>query len=148
MKTGFNCFGQEAPLLVQPTLAKVAGLHEAIFLHKLDYWLHRRPHLRDDRYWVYNTYEEWNNQFPFWSIRTIKRIVSGLRKDGIIETTDRYNSIPVDRTLWYTICYETLQKRCGIAQSANLEQSEVEREGQTVTYEQDTLPLWSDDSPP
>ena len=146
MKTGINWFDQESPLLVQPAMAKAIGLHEALFVQQLDYWLHRHPHIRNQQKWVYNTYEEWNNQFPFWSIRTIKRIVSGLRKDGIIETTDRYNPIPVDRTLWYTICYETLQKRCGISQSANLEHSEVAQGGQLVTYEQDSLPLWGDDN--
>ncbi len=84
MKTGINWFGQESPLLVQPAMAKAIGLHEALFVQQLDYWLHRHPHIRNERKWIYNTYEEWHNQFPFWSIRTIKRIVSGLRKNGII----------------------------------------------------------------
>jgi hypothetical protein len=88
-----------------PSLAKLIGLNEAIFLQQLHYWLIKSQHEYDGRKWVYNTFEEWQKQLPFWSIITIKRIVQSLRKAGLVSTTAQYNKMQVDRTLWYTIDY-------------------------------------------
>lgn len=95
----------EPPLQVLPSLAKLIGLNEAIFLQQLHYWLIKSQHEYDGRKWVYNTFEEWQKQLPFWSIITIKRIVQSLRKAGLVSTTAQYNKMQVDRTLWYTIDY-------------------------------------------
>lgn len=95
----------ENPILVLPTLAAKIGLNEAIFLQQLHYWLRQTQHWRDGRPWVYNKVAEWEKQFPFWSAPTIRRIVNNLREMGIVITTDKYNKMPIDKTLWYTIDY-------------------------------------------
>lgn len=100
----------EYPLIVLPTLAKVIGLNEAIFLQQLNYWLGSSRHEYDGRKWVYNTFEEWQNQLPFWPVVTIKRIVKKLRDSGVIITTSEYNKMPMDRTLWYSIDREKLDQ--------------------------------------
>lgn len=99
---------EEQPLQVLPSLANLIGLNKAIFLQQLHYWLLKSPHERDNKKWIYNTYTEWQEQFPFWSIETIKRVVRSLEGDGLIEGTDRFNRYQMDRTKWYTIDYETL----------------------------------------
>ncbi|KRG13044.1 hypothetical protein ACA29_09250 [Lederbergia galactosidilytica] len=33
--------------------------------------------------WMERTYEEWREDFPFWSIATIKRIFTSLKKQGL-----------------------------------------------------------------
>lgn len=98
----------EQPLQVVPSLACKMGLNRAMFLQQLHYWLQKSKHVRDGRSWVFNTYEGWHEQFPFWSAQAIKKIVLQLEARGIIETTDRYNKRGTDRTKWYTIDYDAL----------------------------------------
>jgi hypothetical protein len=98
---------EEPPILVMPSLAVALGLSEAIILQQLHYWLQRSNNERDNRRWVYNTIKDWEVQFPFWSGDTIKRTMRTLRDQGIIITAN-YNSMPMDRTLWYSIDYEVL----------------------------------------
>jgi len=61
----------EEPLIVLPSLAAHIGLQESIFLQQLHYWLNRSDHERDGHKWVYNSYKEWQKQFPFWSERQL-----------------------------------------------------------------------------
>ena len=100
-----NLLIAEPPLIVLPTLATLAGLNEAIFLQQLHYWLVRSGKERDGRLWIYNTYDEWREQLPFWSRATLRRIVNGLEERGLVISTDGYNQTKVDRTKWYTIDY-------------------------------------------
>lgn len=108
-----NLLINEPPLQVLPTLAARVGLNEAIFLQQLHYWLVRSQNEQGGRKWVYNTYEEWQrDNFPFWSIATLKRIVAGLEGSGLV-LSGEYNHLPTDRTKWYTIDYAELNKLTG-----------------------------------
>ena len=95
----------EPPLLVLPSLAVLVGLNEAIFLQQLHYWLLQSGKERDGRRWVYNTYDEWHSQLPFWSLATLRRIVNGLEQQGLVVSTTAYNQHKVDRTKWYSLDY-------------------------------------------
>lgn len=99
------------PLLVLKELAEQLGLNEAIFLQQLQYWLNSgSAHFLDGKWWIYNTYKDWReDNFPFWSEKTIQRIVKSLREKELITTTDKYNNWSQDHTLWYTINYEKLK---------------------------------------
>lgn len=99
----------DKPLIVLPSLAVVVGLNEAILLQQLHYWLQESNHVRDGHKWVYNTYEDWQKQFPFWSVKTIKRIVTRLENEKII-ISGNYNQMKIDRTKWYRIDYEKLEE--------------------------------------
>jgi hypothetical protein len=111
----------ENPLMILPQLAIKIGLNEAIVLQQVHYWLLQKEHQRDGRYWVYNTYEKWQENFPFWSIATTKRALTALRKPYVpkegdqyvkrpplLIATSKYNAKKYDKTLWYTIDYEAL----------------------------------------
>lgn len=124
----------ESPLVLLPSLACKLGLNEAVFLQQLHYWLtpsnQWKPHYREYqgkvRPWIFNTYEKkvikytdsdgneqeremgWESQFPFWSTRTIMRVVTGLRSKGLIITTAQFNGNSHNRTEWYTIDYDQL----------------------------------------
>ena len=100
----------EPPLLVLPSLAVLVGLNEAIFLQQLHYWLIQSGKERDGRRWIYNTYDEWQKQLPFWSVRTIRRIVGELETRTLVESTTRYNLQKVDQTKWYTLLYRNLDR--------------------------------------
>ncbi|KYC82614.1 hypothetical protein [Bacillus licheniformis] len=99
----------EYPLIVIPSLAKEIGLNEAIVLQQVHYWLKSSGKKRDGRKWIYNTYDEWLEQFPFWSKNTLIRTVEKLEKSGIL-ITGNYNKAKYDKTKWYSIDYDRLPK--------------------------------------
>ena len=76
----------EPPLQVLPTLAIRIGLNEAIVLQQVHYWLNPKfnKNVFEGRYWVRNTYEQWQNQFPFWGMNTIRRAVANLEETGLL----------------------------------------------------------------
>ena len=98
----------ERPLMVLPNLACAIGLNEAIVLQQIHYWLDKQQHFHDGHYWTYNTMENWQKQFPFWSLSTLKRTINSLRSQELVITTNAYNKMEMDKTLWYTINYEKL----------------------------------------
>lgn len=99
---------EESPILVLPSLAEKIGLNESIFLQQLHYWLKDSSNFRENEKWVYNTYEDWNSQFPFWSESTIRRIITKLENSGLL-ITGNFNKMKIDKTKWYRINYELLE---------------------------------------
>lgn len=95
------------PRVFSPDLATALGLSEAIVLQQVHYWLQRSRHQRDGRTWVYNSYAEWQREFPWWSLPTIRRIFARLEDLGILVTSE-YNRRRGDRTKWYAIAYDNL----------------------------------------
>ncbi|OME80083.1 hypothetical protein BK120_19780 [Paenibacillus sp. FSL A5-0031] len=109
MNTRNHLLLDEYPLLVYPRLACLIGLNESIILQQFHYWLDKSTHQHNGKLWVYNTYEAWQEQFPFWSISTIRRIIGSLEKCGLI-ITGNYNHAGFDKTKWYTIDYAELDR--------------------------------------
>ena len=97
----------ERIMMFHPYVAKVLGLNEAIFLQQLHYWLNRKPHIVEEKGWVYNPYKSWQDQLCFMSESTIKRTVKNLVDKGIVITAN-FNKMKFDRTLWYSIDYDKL----------------------------------------
>ena len=60
-----NLLIDDYPILVLPKLATEIGLNEAIILQQIHYWLKNSSHYHDNRKWIYNSYPEWQKQFPF-----------------------------------------------------------------------------------
>jgi hypothetical protein len=94
-----QCAHFQSPTTIRfcPNVAAAIGVSEAIVIHRLDYWLGRTKHHFDGRAWVYNTYESWQEQFPFWSRRTIQATFRRLERLGIVE-----------RVVFQTWTYEVL----------------------------------------
>ena len=97
---------EEYPLVIIPSLANKIGLNQAIFLQQVHYWIEQGRNIEDGRSWVYNTYEEWQKRFPFWSVRTLKRIVNELETIGLIISATKYNKRNLNQKKWYTIDYD------------------------------------------
>lgn len=101
----------ENPLVVNVELARILGLNESIVIQQIHYWIEinkkKNHNFRDGRTWTYNSYPEWQEQFPFWSESTIKRIIVRLEKEGYIIST-QYNKKTYDKTKWYTLDYEKI----------------------------------------
>ena len=110
--------------IIRKKLAKEIGLNEAIVLNQLHYWIEKNKksgnNYYDGRYWVYNTYEKWQKEdFEYWSIDTVKRTFGKLEKSGLVISSN-YNKMQIDRTKWYTIDYEMLEKM-----AENIEKSTI-----------------------
>ena len=101
-------------LIINTELAVILGdLNEAIVLNQLNYWLEinkrAEKNFKDDNYWVFNTYTDWkNNDFPYWSEKTIQRVFTLLEKKGVVKSSN-YNQYAFDKTKWYTIDYNFLE---------------------------------------
>ena len=103
----------EPPLQVMPTQATLIGLNEAIILQQVHYWLKHKEKSGQDyidgHYWVYNTYDQWQEQFPFCSIMTIRRTMTKLENRELL-IAGNYNKAGFDKTKWYTINYNALNR--------------------------------------
>lgn len=101
----------EPPLQVLPSLAKEIGLNEAIMLQQMHYWLLKSSNEFKGVKWFYKTLEEWQTEFPFWSAMTIRRTLGSLEKQKIIKIGN-FNKKKFDKTKWYTIDYQRVNRRC------------------------------------
>jgi len=149
-----NCFDQggsikmsrllfnEKPMMVLPKLATRIGLNETIFLQQLYYWLKESKHVHDGHQWVYNSYEGWQVQFPFWSISTIRRIISKLEKEQLI-LTGNYNRLKIDKTKWYRIHFEALAAIYDEEGHTPAGQNERDVSVRSVQEEQYEASVWS-----
>jgi hypothetical protein len=101
----------EPPLQVQPTLAVLIGLNEAIFLQQVHYWLNPRfnQNLIEGRRWVHNTLPQWQKQFPFWGEKTLRRTIVNLEDLGVLESYVKRNTFR--KTKFYSINYDVLETR-------------------------------------
>ncbi|HDA1660313.1 TPA: hypothetical protein O4344_001388 [Staphylococcus aureus] len=96
------------PIQVLPRLAELIGLNEAIVLQQIHYWLNNSKHKYDGKTWIFNSYPEWQKQFPFWSLITIKRTIYSLEKQNLL-LIGNYNKAKFDKTKWYSINYQTIE---------------------------------------
>lgn len=108
----------EPTILVYPSLAVALGINKAIVFQQLHFLLNGQKESKnthnqiDDRWWVYNSYTEWQRDyFPWLSTSTLKGIFLELEKEGLIisKQSVKYAS---DRRKWYSIDYEQWDKKC------------------------------------
>lgn len=107
---------EERPILVYPTLATLAGINKAVILQQLHFLLNStkeaksQSHFMDERWWVYNSYDEWHEHFPWIAVGTIKRLFIELEEMGIVLSKQGVapdgTLDPHDRRKWYAIAYE------------------------------------------
>lgn len=96
------------PIVISPDLAYSIGLNEAIVLQQVHYWFKETTSgmEHDGARWIYNTSEQWLEQFPFWSESTLKRTFTNLKKLGLLRI-EQLNQSQRDMTNFYTINYES-----------------------------------------
>ena len=95
------------PLVIIPELAVKIGLNEAIVLQQLHYWIadSKSGVTHNGMQWVYNSYEQWIEQFPFWSVDTVKRALTSLKNQDLIYV-EKINKSSCDHTNYYAINYD------------------------------------------
>ncbi|MGO1370183.1 hypothetical protein, partial [Senegalia sp. (in: firmicutes)] len=114
-------FGDK-PLVIDKDLAKIIGLNEAIVIQQIHYWIEinkaKNINFNEDKHWTYNTMAAWREEFPFWSIETVKRTFKKLREKNLL-LTGNFNKLKIDRTIWYTINYDELEEIMEVSKEAN-----------------------------
>ena len=103
----------EQPIVIDRELAKLIGLNESIALQQIHYWIESNrktgKNFREGRYWTYNSVEKWHeDNFPFWSLDTIRRTFSSLSNKGLLFVSE-FNRSRLDHTKWYSINYEFIE---------------------------------------
>lgn len=128
------------PLVISPMLALRIGINEAIVLQQICYWLEDTTSgiEYDGKRWVYNSINAWNEQFPWWTAKTIQRTVSSLKKMGLIYV-EQLKKSQHDQTNYYAINYASPL----LADTDNLSLSREticpNRKGQSVPMDKDKL---------
>lgn len=94
------------PLIVNPELAALVGLNEAIVLQQVHYWLKDTSAgiNIDGVRWIYNSAEDWLKQFPFWSESTVKRAITNLKRKGLLKV-EQMGKKNRDMTNYFSINY-------------------------------------------
>lgn len=124
------------PIQVLPKLAEEVGLNEAILLQQLHYWLdNKSAKFIDGKKWIYNTYKDWEKQFPFWSNATIRRTINSCEKQNMILSAN-YNKLGFDKTKWYTVNYEEVERVS--KRVAQNEQRSCSKRASGVTHNEQT----------
>ena len=131
----------ERPLVINTQLAMKIGLNEAIVLQQLHYWLRDTSSGTECNgvRWIYNTTEQWLEQFPFWSESTLKRAFASLKTLGLLRS-EKLNKSKRDMTNFYTINYdsellndgkvsESIRSKCAVPSGQNdtMEEAKMKR---------------------
>lgn len=105
--------GDEYPILVDRKLARILGVNEAMVMQHIHYWLvkseEKKVNYKEGRYWTFKSIKQWHDdEFDFWSERTVERIFSSLEGLGLL-IGYKFEKANFDHTKWYTINYEKLE---------------------------------------
>ena len=103
----------KSPRLVYAELAVlVGGADNALFVQQVHFWLsvyvnkRDEKHFRNGRWWIWNSYTEWQKQIPWLTVKVLRRVTGDLREMGILLVMRG----PGRGTLWYTIDYDKLKE--------------------------------------
>lgn len=110
--------------MFSPDLAQALGLTEAIVLQQIFYWLDKSVTEKYGRRWVYNTYEQWQEQFPFWSEQVIARAIRHLEEEKIVLSA-RFRQSEWKQVKYYSIDIQALNEYAKIAGLNNLIQPDA-----------------------
>lgn len=93
-------------------VAKQYGLEESIFLEAVMYWYRtnraENRNYYDGRWWTHNSLAAFEQLFPWWSGKQLRRIINSCKDQGAI-ITGNYNKDRRDRTVWYTPSAELME---------------------------------------
>lgn len=104
------------PIIASPSLAQAYGIPSAIFLQKLHYCLQNSEvKVIHKQKYFYHSYEQWTETLGVYSISTIKRVVSKLKKAGIL-IIKKLAQNKWEQTNFYSINYQRLRQELNTSQ--------------------------------
>lgn len=96
----------ERPLVILPSLAAKIGLNQAVFIQQLHYLTQFSPKSveKNGLKWVKCSAPQWAKEyFPFWSPRTVERVINDLKESGLIFVKKDVEGRSSERTNWYSM---------------------------------------------
>lgn len=124
---------------INPTLATEIGLNESLLLLQIEFYLAITPdegHTFEGKKWFYKDTREWvEDVFPFWSKSTVDRAIRSLEtgtygdwhktknpinKPPLIYVSKKFNKANYDKTRWFALNYENLNKLTSISIAPHL----------------------------
>ena len=99
----------ERPLMILPTLVRLVGLERSLILQQVHFHLQNPKSGKeiDGQWWIWNTYDQWREDFPFWEERTIQKWILKLEKEGYLISA-QLDAGEWSRRKYYRINYELL----------------------------------------
>ena len=97
--------------ILNSTLLKVFGKNEALLLSQVIFWVSKCGRDIDglNGKWIYNSLNEWNKQFNYWSKSTLRRTIKSLEDSGVL-ISKKINACKWNHTKWYSINFNKLKK--------------------------------------
>ena len=99
-------------------LAVKYGVTRAIVIQKVHYAVRTTrdfeseygsdTHYEDGRWWVEKSYTGWHKLMPYIDIRTVKRVFSAMREDGILLSISRFEIDGANAKMWWAVNYEKI----------------------------------------
>lgn len=81
------------------------GVEESIFLDAIVYWYKENKangrNFHEGRWWTYNSMSAFDEIFPWWSSKQIRRIINSCKDQGAL-LVGNFNEDRRDRTVWYS----------------------------------------------
>ncbi|WP_010281112.1 DnaD domain protein [Bacillus timonensis] len=130
----------ESPIPLLPTLARKIGRSASLVLQQIHYWLQRTDNIRQERKWVYITYDELAKQIQV-SNSTVRRAIEKLENKGFL-ASDNFNKMKMDNTKWYSINYEKVKE---LKADDNALQHDVEEKTEIPQPNHESCPNRADD---
>jgi hypothetical protein len=88
-------------------IAAKYGIPEAILFENISYWCEKneanKNNIHDNNSWTYNTYEAFEELFPYLKPNTIKKALRALKEAGLIDIRNDLSVNKWDKTNWYSI---------------------------------------------
>lgn len=112
-------------------LARRIGVSEAIVVERIRHWCRGSRHVINGQRWVYNSFEDWQQQLPF-KARALKDIINRLKKLKLINV-DEFNENRYRRPNWYSVNLDVYHAIVGGIVSARHAPSFTKK-----TYKEDT----------
>ena len=92
-----------------PTLTVKFGADAALVLQQIHYWLKKGAgRVIDGTRWIYNTLDDWVEQFPWMTKWIFRRVMKVLRERGLVKFC-QHEKRQWNRRGWYTIDYNVLK---------------------------------------
>lgn len=93
-------------MVLDKNLAKIIGLNESIVIQQIHYWIElnksKNINFYEDKHWTYNTMIQWQEEFPFWSIETVKRTFKKLRDKNLL-LIGNFNKLKIDLIIMFLV---------------------------------------------
>jgi len=100
--------------------AQELGIEKSILLGYISYWCRKNEvngkNIFDGKAYTYNTYDAFEELFPYMKSRTIRKHIKELEDDGYIESRNDINDNKWDKTKWY----HRTDKQVGIELTQNV----------------------------